>query len=109
MVWDKQDYNMGRPPQFWGASNSNWQRAKLMDPDQGSHKSRYSNESGRSTLRRTGGPPDMSSQHSVYSGRSKSRRSGSRRTGGPPDDSPSNIGHSIGSLVPRSKQVAKSR
>ena len=69
-VWDKQYYNMNRPPQFWGASNSNWQRSKRMDPDQGSHKSKYSNESERSTMRRTGGPPDMSSQYSVHSGRS---------------------------------------
>src|SRR5688500_10980886 len=109
MVWDNQYYNMDRPPQFWGASNSNWQRAKRMDPDQGSHKSRYSNESRRSTFRGTGGPPDISSQHSVQSGRSISKRSGPRRTGGPPDDSSSNLEHSIGSLVPRSRQVAKSR
>lgn len=80
-----------------------------MDSDQGSHNSRYSNESGRSTLRRTGGLPDMSSQYSVHSGRSIRKRSGSRRTGGPPDDSSSNLGHSIGSLVPRSRQVPKPR
>src|SRR5688500_1697359 len=69
----------------------------------------YTNEPGRSTLRRTGGSPEMSSQHLAHSGRPISKRSGSRRTGGPPDNLPSNLGHSIGSLVPRSRQVGRTR
>src|SRR5687768_8856548 len=82
-----------------------------MDPDQGSTYSRYTHDSERSSSRRTGGPPDMS-QHSVHSGKSITKKTAPRRTGGPPgppDDSPSHSSHSIASLVPRSRQVAKYR
>ena len=109
MHWKGQFFNMNSPPQFWGASNSNWQRKHQMDPAQKSTHSRGTNDSGRSTSRRTGGPPDIFSQCSFHSGRSISRRTASRRTGGPPDDSPSNFGHSIASMTSRTRQVAKPR
>ena len=105
-----QYYNMNSPPQFWGASNSNWQRTQRLEPSQGSHKSKCSShESQRSTSRRTGGPPDMSPPNSGHSVRTIDKKPSSRRTGGPPDDSPSNSGHSLRSLVPRTRQVAKVR
>src|SRR5687768_10834574 len=80
-----------------------------MDPDQGSTHSRYTHDSERSSSRRTRGPSDMS-QHLVHSRRLTTKKTVPRRTGGPlgpPDDSPSHSSHSIASLLPRSRQVAK--
>ena len=83
MVMGGQYFNMNKPPQFWGASNSNWQRSQRMDPEKGSYKSKASSNGSSS--------------------------SSSRRTGGPPDDSPSNSSHSSRSVLPRNRQVAKVR
>lgn len=111
--WDGEYFNMSNPPQFWGASNLIWQRRQRMNPVKGSAHSRYNNESERSLLRRTGGPPDI--QHSVHSGRSIKKKLVPRRTGGsqgspgPPDDPSSHSSHSISSITSRSRQKAKPR
>ena len=135
MAYDNQFYNMNSPPQFWGASNSNWQRQKRMEPSQcGSQWSQRSQRSQRLQEGSQGSQADSqrsfaSSQHSQgssqrsrrtegspdesYHGTNSSRRfkstPGPKRPGGPPDNLPSNSGHSIASIVPRSRQVAKAQ
>lgn len=98
---------MGKPPQFWGASNSNWKRKQHMNQDQGSTYTQKTGDSGQS--RRIKGPFGMASQVSRHSKRSIKRKTLTRRTGDPPDVLSSTSTHSISYMTSRSRQVAQPR
>src|SRR5687767_12243476 len=91
----------GPAPNFWGASNSNWQRrvrqgdppityglaANPYDPPSPPHNHPHNPGSPGS------GPPHVPGDVSP------------RRTGGIPDEPPSLSGHSRGSVCPRTRSV----